>query len=164
MKLLTIFFLVAGLLLTAMPHSASADTTGSYVTQILVDKSARKLYLLSGNRALRTYDIDLGFEPEGTKRFQGDGRTPEGQYYITHRNPNSAFFLSLGISYPNEQDRAYARARGQSPGGDIFLHGRGPRAQNAKKDWTWGCIAVTDAVMKEIWRYVTPGMPIYIKP
>ena len=77
------------------------------------------MYLLHHGRVLRSYDIALGFTPEGHKQFEGDGKTPEGTYYISHKNPNSEFHLSLGISYPNTSDRAFAEAAGKSPGGAV---------------------------------------------
>jgi murein L,D-transpeptidase YafK len=93
----------------------------------------------------------------------GDGRTPEGRYYIDRRNPRSDFYLSLGVSYPNVVDIARARAMGVRPGGDIFIHG-GPRraADRRKKDWTAGCIAVSDKEIEEIWSMVPTGIPITI--
>lgn len=166
MKRLLAFALMAGLLSVVLnlPAEARADAGGAYVSQVLVKKSERKLYLIGAGRVLRSYDIGLGFAPKGHKRFEGDGRTPEGTYYISHRNPQSAFHLSLGVSYPDQADRSYAHARGRSPGGDIFIHGQGPKAQRATGDWTAGCIAVTDAEMEEIYRYVRPGIPIVITP
>jgi murein L,D-transpeptidase YafK len=138
---------------------------GPQVTQVLVDKTARKMWLLHGTKALKTYDIDLGFGPVGHKFQEGDGRTPEGVYRIDRRNPNSAFHLSIGISYPNNADRAKARAAGVSPGGDIFIHG-GPVlfADKDKADWTAGCISVTNKEMEEIYAMVKDGTPILIKP
>lgn len=155
-----------GLALALAPGLALAniDREPPRISQLLLDKSSRTLHLLDGRRAVRSYKVDLGPNPSGHKRFQGDGRTPEGLYYVTHRNPQSSFFLSLGISYPNEQDRAYARARGLSPGGDIFIHGRGANVQNPPSDWTRGCIALSDKEMAEIFNLVKPGTPIYIKP
>ena len=110
---------------------------------------------------LESYDIGLGFTPEGHKQFEGDGKTPEGTYYISHRNPKSRYHLSLGVSYPNDADRAYAKAAGKSAGGDIMVHGGPPRKTN-KRDWTAGCIAVTDREIEEIYAMVKPGTPIYI--
>lgn len=160
--------LLVAAFLTGMPAAANVDPRGknggSEITQLLLDKSSRTLYLLSGRKPVRSYSVDLGSNPTGHKQYQGDGRTPEGLYYITHRNPESNFFLSLGISYPNAQDRARARAMGRDPGGDIFIHGRGPRAQNPPRDWTRGCAAVTDREMAEIFTLVRPGTPILIKP
>lgn len=136
---------------------------GPPVTSIVVDKSDRKMWLLNGNKVLEEYAIHLGGNPVGHKQFEGDNKTPEGQYRITHRNPNSAYHLSLGISYPNAQDRAYAEAQGKPPGGDIFIHG-GPRRPVDKHDWTAGCIAVSDEEMEVIYAMVKPGTPIFIKP
>jgi murein L,D-transpeptidase YafK len=113
---------------------------------------------------VRSYAVDMGSNPTGHKQHQGDGRTPEGLYYITHRNPGSDFHLSLGISYPNDRDRARARAMGRDPGGDIFIHGHGPWVQKPPRDWTRGCAAVADGDMTEIFGLVRPGTPIFIKP
>jgi len=137
---------------------------GPKVTQITVSKSRRKMWLMHNKRILRRYNIGLGFAPEGHKKAEGDGRTPEGTYFIDRRNPNSAYHLSLGISYPNANDVAVAKAAGVEPGGDIFIHGRGPRFQRARGDWTWGCIAVTDREMTEIYSMVQTGTPIVILP
>ena len=136
---------------------------GPPVTSIQVFKGKRKLYLLNGNQALKTYDFELGFAPRGDKAFEGDGRTPEGAYIIDRRNPNSRFHLSLGISYPNAQDIAYARAHGRDPGGEIFIHGT-PNPFSLEDDWTWGCIAVTNDEMEEMYAMVQNGTPIYIYP
>ena len=107
--------------------------------------------------------MHLGFQPQGHKAQSGDGRTPEGRYYIDRRNPRSDFFLSLGVSYPNAIDLARARANGVRPGGDIFIHGGPTRtADRRKKDWTAGCIAVSDEEMEEIWSMVPTGIPITI--
>lgn len=138
---------------------------GPQVTQILIDKSDRKMWLIHKTQALKVYDVDLGFSPEGHKEFEGDGRTPEGWYAIDRRNPNSRYHLSLGISYPNADDVAHARAQGKSPGGDIFIHG-GPRlfSDRNKPDWTAGCISVTNRQMETIYAMVEDGTPILIKP
>ena len=161
------FFMMAAFLVTT-PAAANVDPRGKgsspRITQLLLDKSARRLYLLQGRTPVRSYAVDLGPNPTGHKENRGDGRTPEGLYHITHRNPGSSFFLSLGISYPNAQDRARAHALGRDPGGDIFIHGRGPRVQNPPRDWTRGCAAVTDHEMAEIFALVQPGTPIFIKP
>ena len=110
------------------------------------------------------YELD---QSSGTsKRFEGDEKTPEGAYTIDGRNPASAYHLSLRISYPNAADRAYAEARGRSPGGDIFIHGqpnawRGPAIA---RDWTDGCIALSNAEIKQLWDIVPDGTPITIRP
>lgn len=137
--------------------------SGPEVTRIEVQKSTRRMYLLHHDQVLRGYDVELGFAPEGHKTQEGDGRTPEGRYYIDRRNPNSAFYLSIGISYPNAADRAQAAARGVDPGGDIFIHGT-PRPFRRKRDWTAGCIAVTDAEMREIYAMVPMRTVVDIFP
>ena len=135
---------------------------GPEVTKIIVFKSARAMHLMHGKRVLKSYRISLGFAPRGDKKVEGDGKTPEGLYYINRRNPKSDFHLSLGISYPNARDIAEARKLGKKPGGDIFIHGRGPTVENLIRDWTWGCIAVTNREIEEIYAMVRNGTPIAI--
>ena len=120
------------------------------------------MYLMHNDAVLKYYDIDLGFAPIGDKEQSGDGKTPTGDYIIDRRNPNSQFFLSLGISYPNARDIAEARAAGVDPGGDIFIHGESKIAGRRGTDWTWGCIAVSNAEMAQIWAMVPNGVPISI--
>lgn len=135
------------------------------MTQIMVKKGERKMYLLSGSKAIKEYDVGLGFQPVGHKQFEGDGRTPEGVYYIDRQNPNSLYHLSLGVSYPQQDDRDRAMLLGQPPGGDIMIHGRGPWGRQQKaRDWTAGCIAVNDNEMEEIFSMVRVGVPIVIYP
>jgi murein L,D-transpeptidase YafK len=119
------------------------------------------MYLLSGNTALRAFDIQLGGNPVGPKRVEGDMRTPEGAYVIDRRNPNSSYYLSVGISYPNPMDVAYAQSLGMSPGGDIFIHGT-PREKRRNPNWTAGCIAVTNREIEDIYAMVGEGIPIFI--
>ena len=172
------FFLmlfVAFAFIACSGQSKFKNYNGPQVTQVLVDKTARKMWLLNGKKVLKKYDIDLGFAPTGHKFQEGDGRTPEGVYRIDRRNPNSAFHLSIGISYPNIRDIAKARTAGVSPGGDIFIHGEPVQksrktwnfqlfADKNKADWTSGCIAVTNKEMEEIYAMVKFGTPILIKP
>lgn len=136
---------------------------GPEVTQIQVHKADRRMYLLHNDKVLKAYDIALGFAPEGHKQFEGDGKTPEGAYTISHKNPNSRFHLSLRIDYPNANDIAYAKAHGKQPGGDIFIHG-GPTRPVSRRDWTEGCIALTDREIEVVYSMVNPGTPIYILP
>lgn len=136
---------------------------GPEVTRIQVFKEQRVMQLLHNRTLLAQYNFELGFAPEGHKAFQGDGRTPEGAYRINRKNPDSRFHLSLGISYPNARDIAYARRMGRSPGGDIFIHGT-PKMFGDDDDWTWGCIAVTNDEIEEIYAMVEVGTPIYIYP
>ncbi|MXU64665.1 L,D-transpeptidase family protein [Oceanomicrobium pacificus] len=132
---------------------------------VLIRKTERELLLVRDGVAFKKYKMHLGFTPEGHKEARGDGRTPEGSYIIDRRNPNSAYWLSLGISYPNEMDVARAASKGVNPGGDIFIHG-GPnrRADRDRSDWTAGCIAVSDRQIREIWSYVPVGTPVFIQP
>ncbi|WP_438727691.1 L,D-transpeptidase family protein [Parasphingorhabdus sp. DH2-15] len=146
---------------------AAAIAKGLIADKILVDKSERSLVLYKEGKVIARYaNIRFGDQPIGHKRFEGDERTPEGTYTIDRRNPNSIAHLSLGISYPNEADRAYAEARGQSPGGDIFIHGQmnGWGDVTLPYDWTDGCIALSDAEMDELWQLVPIGATITIQP
>ncbi len=132
---------------------------------LVLRKSERALILYSGTEIIAQYDVELGSQPNGDKYRFGDGRTPEGTYFIDRRNPNSAYHLSLGISYPNEQDRAEAAAMGVDPGGDIFIHGGPTRFWDRfKPDWTAGCIAVSNREIEQIWSMVPIGTPIVIEP
>ena len=165
-----ILALVALVVLTACaakPTSKFKTYNGPPVTQIVVEKGDRQMFLLSGRKVLKAYDIGLGFQPIGHKQFEGDGRTPEGLYYIDRRNPDSRYHLSIGISYPNPTDAAYAASLGQRAGSDIFIHGQGPEGKalsRIKRDWTAGCIAVTDAEAEDIYAMVQDGTPIQINP
>jgi len=150
--------------------------------KIVVSKSRRRLYLYSMSGIVHTYHIGLGFQPIGDKVKRGDGRTPEGKYYVCARNPNSRYYLSLGLSYPNIQDAegglrkglisrqeyqeiAEAIRNGGTPpgntalGGEISIHGHG-----AKSDWTLGCIAMEDGDIRELYNAVPVGTPVIIQP
>ncbi|NHZ36439.1 L,D-transpeptidase family protein [Massilia rubra] len=158
-----------------------ALTVPAWAAQITVYKAKRVLEY-KGDGATRTYKIGLGGSPVGRKLRQGDRKTPEGSYVITHKNPQSQFYLSLGISYPNLDDAALghkaglistqqytamttAIQQGRAPsqhtplGGDIFIHGKG-----AGSDWTWGCIALDDKQMRELYELVRPGDKVSIQP
>ena len=137
---------------------------GPAVTFIVVNKEDRRMYLFHEDAVLKGYDIELGFAPIGDKKFEGDGKTPEGLYRIDRRNPNSKFHLSLGISYPNTADYAEAKAAGKSPGGDIFIHGQKSPFSRGGDDWTWGCIAVTNDEIEEIYAMVKNDTLIKINP
>jgi murein L,D-transpeptidase YafK len=135
---------------------------GPQVTYVVVNKEDRRMYLMHHDKVLEEYKIKLGFAPIGHKAFEGDGRTPEGLYRIDRRNPNSKFHLSLGISYPNANDRATAAAMGKKPGGDIFIHGQKNPLKRDRGDWTWGCISVTNKQIEDIYSMVNTGTPISI--
>lgn len=150
-------------MLLAACSSKFKTYTGPEVTRIQVFKEKRVMQLLHENSLLASYEFELGFSPEGHKAFYGDGRTPEGAYRINRRNPNSRYHLSLGISYPNADDLAYARAQGKDAGGEIFIHGT-PKLFAGEDDWTYGCIAVTNEEMEDIYAMVKDGTLIYIYP
>lgn len=158
--------LVLGGLATSVLGACSSSKfrryNGPQVTYVVVNKAPRQMFLFHKQRVLKSYDIDLGFAPIGDKFFEGDGRTPEGRYIIDRRNPNSQFHLSLGISYPNAQDIAEARALGKSPGGDIFIHGKSNPLKKGSNDWTWGCIAVTNREIEDVYAMIQNGTPIQI--
>lgn len=162
-RLLAVFGLIAALA-SCGPGGKFRHYEGPPVTQIQVFKAKRVMVLFSGNKILKTYKVALGNSPVGPKKFEGDGKTPEGAYYITHHNPNSAYHLSLGVSYPSISDAAYATAFGMNAGGDIMIHGRAGKDKGRPKDWTAGCIAVKDKEIEEIYAMVTPGTPIIIFP
>ena len=163
------FRLIASVLLAITIAGCSKSKFRTYdgpqVTRVIVAKEERRLWLMHHDKALKSYPMELGFAPAGLKQFEGDGKTPEGNYYIDRRNPNSSFHLSLGISYPNERDKAFAEKHGKSPGGEIFIHGR-PNGQPKKDDpdWTWGCISVKNRHMEWIYAMVDNGTPITITP
>ena len=141
--------------------------TGPQVTQVVVNKGARQMLLMHGNSVLKAYRIGLGNEPIGHKQYEGDGKTPEGLYYIDRRNPDSRYHLSVGVSYPNPQDSALAASVGRSAGSDIFIHGQGPEGRalsKQKADWTAGCIAVSDAEIEDVYAMIPDGTPILITP
>ena len=136
------------------------------IDHILIEKSARRLTVFRDGEPVRTYKIALGFAPAGDKVQQGDGKTPEGMFTITRRNPNSKYHLSLGIDYPQADDIARAQAAGLDPGGDIFIHGQ-PNAfgklATIPNDWTAGCVAVSDTEIEELWRVVQTGTSVEIR-
>lgn len=154
--------LSAAFLVTSAVPSAAQEVADF----VLIDKSDRMMWVYANGEVIRTLGgLQLGDAPEGHKRFQGDERTPEGRYTIDYGNPQSRFYLSLHISYPNATDRAYAAERGRSPGGDIFIHGQ-PNDSTTRiaGDWTDGCIALSDAEIADLWQLVPDGTPIEIRP
>ncbi len=139
------------------------------VDSIVVVKHFRHMYVFSNKKLLKVYNICLGTAPIGHKHFQGDRKTPEGLYYINDKNPNSMAHKSLGISYPNDEDRKYARKAGKATGGDVKIHGtlNGEEASEeewAKSDWTWGCIAIRNKEIDELYDHIVVGAPILIMP
>ena len=140
-------------------------TRGGMVDRIVVKKSERRLYLMRGDEPFRTYRVALGYSPTGHKRRQGDGKTPEGVYLIDGRNARSNYRKALSISYPNTSDRLHAMRDGRNPGGLIMIHGQPNRKDEHKTgDWTFGCIAVSNMAIDEIWALTSDGTPIEILP
>lgn len=141
------------------------------IDSIVVDKSLRRLYLVRNGETARAFEIALGLAPKGRKQQEGDYRTPEGEYHISARKPDSSYMLALQVSYPNQADRARADAAEVPAGGLIMIHGRPIRPSRGRdrsyysaRDWTDGCIAVSNAAMLEIWTMTRLGTPITIKP
>jgi len=150
--------------------------------KIVVKKAKRRLLLFSAGKLVRTYRIGLGLSPSGDKVRAGDRRTPEGDFYIFTKNDKSAFYLSLGLSYPNTahaerglRDGLITRAQynaitgalraKKTPlqnthlGGDIYIHGNG-----SQSDWTWGCVALENEDIRELFNAVSVGTPVVIEP
>lgn len=137
--------------------------------KVLIEKSERKLHLIKDGKAFRTFDIALGIRPIGDKQMEGDFKTPEGIYRLDVRNPHSEFFLSIHVSYPNGEDLQFARAKGVEPGGSIMIHGQPNTPTFSEiyyrtRDWTNGCIAVSNSDMIDIWLMTTHNTPIEIRP
>lgn len=152
-----------------LPLIAAANTLLLTADQVVVEKSKRRMYLIKHGVVYQEYRISLGYSPIGHKGKEGDKRTPEGSYMIDYRNPESSFHLSLHINYPSAMDLQLASNNGVSPGGEIFIHGlpnntkRHP-SQFSGRDWTDGCIAITNQEIKQFWALVKDGTPIEIRP
>jgi murein L,D-transpeptidase YafK len=161
----------APIILAGAPAANVAPSTSkSFVADSMVlEKGQRQLTLYYRGQEVRKYGVALGKNPTGDKLSRGDGRTPEGLFFIEGRNPQSKYHLSLRISYPDAAHRALAAKHGVSAGGDIMIHGL-PKAfamvgaLHRQQDWTLGCVAVTNEEIEEIWRAVPDGARIFIKP
>ena len=154
----------------AMALRPSYGETGGLgkADRILVLKAERQLELLRNGRILKSYPISLGQHPIGPKRQRGDGRTPEGLYFIDGRSSRTGYHRMLHISYPNAADLKYARAAHLDPGGAIAIHGMPNRygrhdPTHFYVDWTDGCISVGSIAIEEIWGAVDNGTPIEIR-
>jgi murein L,D-transpeptidase YafK len=154
--------------LGAAPSSATASAI-EMADRVVVRKAERRLLLMRGERILRSFDVALGLTPTGHKQREGDFRTPEGDYRLSGRNPNSDFFLAIQVNYPGPQDLRRASEEGVSPGGLIMIHGQPNRPSKPleyyqTRDWTNGCIAVSNADMVDIWLMTPDNTPIQILP
>lgn len=200
--LLTVLLTAAATLVTLKPGSRAIENTarepdtnaGAGIVnntplklplvepRIEVSKSKRELILYSAGKAVRVYRIGLGSNPKDDKRAQGDGCTPEGEFYVCSKNPKSSYYLSLGLSYPNDEDAERGlrdkliskaqrdqivrsiRGRSCPPwntrlGGEVFIHGNG-----SSSDWTLGCVALDNENMKELFGVIPKGTPVKIRP
>lgn len=167
--LLAVFLGLAGPAGADMAIEEPARESYPSADHVVVHKAARRLDLMRGGELLRSYPIALGRNPEGHKEREGDQRTPEGTYRLDRRNPYSAFYLAMRVSYPNAEDLRRARARGHHPGNNIMIHGlpNEPRHRSEdylRGDWTDGCIAVSNSAMIDIWLSVPDDTPITILP
>ena len=167
---------------TPRPEAGRVANPPYHALHVEVLKAKRRLVLYDGAREVRSYRAALGTHPAGTKEMQGDGKTPEGTFYVCMKNPRSKYYLSFGLSYPGVQDAARGLAAGlisqqdhdrivraiaaqQAPpwdtklGGEICIHGRG-----SARDWTIGCVALDDADMAELYAAVPYGTEVVIKP
>lgn len=130
-------------------------------------KSDRIMILFSNKKEIKTYQIALGRNPIGKKQFEGDMKTPEGLYFIDTKSAYSKYHKNLNISYPNQADVSFAKSYGKKAGGDIKIHGlpNNYKEENYKRyDWTWGCIALTNTEIDELFEHIKMGCPIFILP
>jgi murein L,D-transpeptidase YafK len=139
------------------------------IDTIKVEKQKHLMTVFHENKPVKSYRIALGFSPIGHKVHEGDGKTPEGVYYIVGKNAQSRFHLSLKLSYPSLSDLKYAQELGLNPGGNIMIHGLAPHLSakdkwHAMKDWTLGCIAVTNHEIEEIFNFADVGTKVEILP
>jgi murein L,D-transpeptidase YafK len=163
MKKITLLFLAVVLSCAASVQAAErADL-------VRVVKSQSRLYLERDGEVFASFRATFGAQPKGHKQQEGDEKTPEGSYFLTYKNSNSAFYRSIAVSYPNEEDRENARKLGVDPGGDIMVHGQAngwewiaPFSQFV--NWTDGCIGLSNKDMDTVWQAVEPGIPIVIEP
>ena len=163
-----LFQLLSSLLVALTPATIQAAEF-PIADKVIIEKAARKLYLLQNGKAFRTFKIALGIRPVGHKKKEGDFRTPEGTYLLDSRNQNSEFFLSIHVSYPNQVDRREANTIGVDPRGAIMIHGQPNEPTKSEtyyrtQDWTNGCIAVSNSDMIDIWLMTGENTPIEIRP
>jgi murein L,D-transpeptidase YafK len=169
--LIVLSFMCVGILIylgVTELKSAIIRGTGN-IDSIQVHKSKRKLMFFRNGVVSGEFRISLGFHPKGKKRYEKDGKTPEGLYEIDGKNPKSVAHKNLGISYPNQNDRSFARGMGKNTGGAIKIHGllkkyRKLRELHRFYDWTAGCIAITDEEVDYLYENTAVGTPIRILP
>lgn len=147
------------------------NPTGAEVETVVVDKGRRLMHLIAEDKVVRTFKIALGTTPKGAKRCEGDNKTPEGKYFIEYKNSASSYHMALKISYPSQDDINRSRKLGCNPGGDIMIHGlpnsgikRWWVKKNHPKDWTKGCVAVTDSEIEQIYDVVDRNTEVELCP
>lgn len=161
--------LILSLVATSFFLPAAHGSDFPLADKVLIEKEKRKLHLMKDGQPFRTFDIALGVAPIGDKNQEGDFKTPEGSYMLDARNPDSDYFLSIHISYPNGSDRDEARTRGVAPGGQIMIHGQ-PNTPTysagyyQREDWTNGCIALSNSDMIDIWLMTPNSVAVEILP
>lgn len=158
----------ASVTLGARAARAESWASGANALHIVILKSRRRLMLARAGAVLHTFPICLGTHPKGPKRAAGDGRTPEGNYRIDAFNDQSRYYRALHISYPNAEDERLAAAVGLAPGGNIEIHGMPPDFDDYDpafftRDWTEGCIAVSNRAIDTIWKTVALDTPVDIR-
>ena len=156
MKIIIMFLISLILLL-----NSSITLANNLIDMVLIEKSIRSHKLIKNGKVIKEYPINLGFDPIGHKFVEGDGRTPEGLYYLSYKVINSDFYISFKISYPNKWDQRNAKALNQSPGGYIMIHGE-PQKKTYMKDWTNGCIALSNKHMQDFDKIVSIKTPVLI--
>ena len=157
------------LLVVNAAFGAVSSNNEQHADKIIVFKNDHIMQLLKNGHVFKTYKIALGGNPVGPKEQQGDHKTPEGNYIIVSRNPQSLLHKALHVSYPNAEDRAHANSHGVNPGGAIMIHGIEKQygwmgVAHRLHDWTDGCIAVTNEEIDEIWKLVPDKTPVEIRP
>ena len=167
--LLYSLLIIISISLQACDANEQSQSALPKIDKILIEKAKRIMTVFNKNNAIKTYRVSLGFTPIGHKHQEGDGKTPEGQYTIQSKNPNSRYHLSLKVSYPSKEDRAQALKRGVKPGSDIMIHGLGRGFSwmgtlHHLRDWTLGCIAVTNEEIDELYPAIDVGTLVEIVP
>ena len=150
--------------------------------EIIIRKKQRVLEVYDGGKLVKTFKMVLGFAPTGDKEIEGDGKTPEGEFFVFTKNPASKFHLSLGLSYPSVDDARRGFEKGlitkagrdeivsaidqkkmppqKTPlGGEIYIHGGG-----TERDWTWGCVALQNTAIEELFKAIPVGTKVTIVP
>jgi len=163
---------ISGLILVCAALLATGNVPAAefpVADKVIVEKSARELHLVKDGEVFRKFHIALGIRPVGDKEQEGDFKTPEGTYRLDRRNPDSDFFLSIHISYPDGLDVLESRERGLDPGGAIMIHGQPNEPTRSEtyyrtQDWTNGCVAVSNSDMIDIWLMTADDTLIEIRP